>query len=98
MGLGRWLGCLLQRDANSLKHSLYFSQHVIIPKPDYSESSRLQPLSALTVIVGLFLMLSTVKLNDQSLLVTEKINDVPAYGFLTTELVAEHLMTAKVAP
>jgi hypothetical protein len=70
----------------------------VIPKPKYSKALSSQPIVAFAIVIDLLDMLSTINLDDESLLQTDKINNVWTQRLLPTKLVTTELPQAKMAP
>jgi hypothetical protein len=85
------LQCLLDNQQNTLG----VFQHVVIPKSDNAISTRLKPLRADTVIVG---MLSAIHLDDQLSFGTKEIGNVWADWVLSPETGSVQLLAAQTEP
>jgi hypothetical protein len=82
-------------------HSYYtFSvfQYVIVPETQYFEPLFLQPGGSIFIFSLEFYVLTTIYFNDYSLVETDEVNYVTAYGFLSSEFQTVESLRAKMLP
>jgi hypothetical protein len=79
-----------------LQNATHVPHHIVVPEPKYVETLCPQPLIARNVMART-VVLSTIQLDDQSLLRTNKVDHVDAQRNLSAKSVAE-LLRAQVPP
>jgi hypothetical protein len=70
-----------QSACDGFENSVHVRHHVVIPKAQDAIIMFVQPLVAQSV-VGIISVLAAIKFNNQSLLTTGEVDDVPANGLL----------------
>lgn len=83
---------------NLFQYCFSLLQNFIIPKPQHPITLSIQKRRPLLVILNLFRMLSTVQFNNQTMLHTDKIDDISAYCLLASEFYSVHPFAAQVTP
>ena len=86
-----------QGGKNRLQNSLRIPQNLVIPEAQDAKPLGNQPGIAFR-IVSRFVMLPTIRLNDQSCSQIDEISNVRAYRLLSLELAAGQAMPAQVPP
>jgi hypothetical protein len=88
----------VQRSNDGLFNSISFIENLIVPKPQYAKSLFFQPRTTFQVVRNLFRMLTSIQLNDQLLLKTDKVNNLLTYGLLSAKLISGKLTETKMLP
>ena len=88
----------IHSSSNLLQHGICVSQHLMIPEPQYSITSRIQKLRPPLISLNLISMMSTIELNHQTAFRTKEVHDVPTNGLLAAKLGAVHLSVAQAHP
>lgn len=70
----------------------------MIPKPQYLKPLRLQPCTSFSIVRNLFSVLSPIQLDNQTLLKTYEINNVPPDRLLSAKLAPYEPVCAKLPP
>ena len=83
----RVIPLLANRLQDHLRHLVQLAEHLVVPEPQHPESLRLQPLGAQPVITNLLPVMTSVYLDDQSLLEAGEVHYIAAQGCLPPELV-----------
>jgi hypothetical protein len=80
-----------------LQDPLGISQHIIIPEPEHSILMSGEPSIAYRITL-VRRMLPAIHLDNESLLATDKIDNVGSDRFLTNEFMAHQAARAQVTP
>ncbi|MFO0890600.1 MAG: hypothetical protein U0790_15830 [Isosphaeraceae bacterium] len=89
-----------QGEPDCLEHRVHVGEHVVIPKPQYTKTLRVQPERSLVILpprCGLG-VLPSIKLDDELPLVANEIHDEWADRRLPSELAAIELPEAYALP
>ena len=96
MGMGL-ISLFNQCFPDHIDNRINFLQHLIVPKPENSKTSRLQALIANTILLTI-LMLTAIHLHNQLLLQAGEIQHKIQKRMLTAELETRELPTTQTAP
>ena len=83
---------------NDTHHSLDIAQDFIVPETKNSKPLHVKPGGAFIVIFIIFSMLTTIRLNNQPSLKTDKIDYEESNLFLTAEFIPTYLLTPEMFP
>ncbi len=89
---------LLNCQPNLLLYRFYLLKNLIVPKSEHAETSRLQYLRAILVILCPLSMLSPIYLDDQSIFQADKIEDIITEWMLTTKFQTVNFATSQIIP
>ena len=80
------------------KYRIQLPKNLMVPKPHYSESPRLQILRTGAVLLNLRGMLSAIQLHDEATFMADKINYVLANGVLPSEIESSQPSMSQTVP
>lgn len=80
------------------KYRIQLPKNLMVPKPHYSESPRLQILRTGAVLLNLRGMLSAIQLHDEPTFMADKINYVLANGVLPSKLESSQPPISQTVP
>ncbi len=86
MGAGRFQGT-----HDVVQHRLSFLEYLVIPEPKHAISLRFNPAVTMLIMVMAFIVLPSIKLDDEPRFKTREIGDIAANGDLAAKTIPAKL-------
>lgn len=83
---------------DNFNYSLDIFDYIVVPKPHYCKTVRPQTVVSSLIVLNIFRMLSTVKLNDNPFFERDEVNNVFFNHLLSAELDTFKLTVSQIAP